>query len=403
MSLIKRGVGGKILRGPGGTISRCCCGTALTCELCPGWMSTISVDLIMPTIIYSGCIDGEYDSEIFSGTIALSLTNNSIIRTVLGVGDSACVWYSLIGRKLATIHKDGIYTYLGLHIFTGIESIGSYYGSVDIIECGSYGFAQKPMDAYSAIGYAIPISFDGIAPSNNILWQIIQLNRPDFPGQVTASDTDRPVSDWTLVVSDAWERRYEAVASGTFVLPDGWPVSPVMTWHSEWDCDCNEWGPAKSRGSAFSGDASPWTAISNGDAQITLLSYSVPGSCVLPDAICYYVWTTYYDCQSQTWSDVTLFERNLTGPESDWQNMGGMWQKITTSATAPSAPSTPPICYCDWMCDYDCATSTWGAPYMTYCYEGWGEMPWQVYGTQAYGTFTTGTTPSAPTEPGQCE
>lgn len=115
-----------------------------------------------------------------------------------------------------------------------------------------------------------------------------------------------------------------------------------------------------------------------------------------------YMYTTWYDCNSGAWSPVTQ-EVTCDPLTSGWVDYGsGLYVQITESASAPSNPSETPDCVCDWYCEYDCGTSTWGTPYVMSCYVGGSVTDWVITDTYAYCTVLKGTTPDAPAGTPSC-
>lgn len=419
---IKRGAGGNILRGPGGNISRCCCSGSL--PGCPDFQCNYGPVLIniypTMTLVTPPCDD--FYRHDFVGPYSLSRLSNSGLHDLLGSyffnGDPPedyVIFASTDGNGIIGVGMkcDGI---SGAQLFTCIVQSGSIVAAA----VSGLSFSEACADYFSGgiTFYGQPVVTDGQASRFHWVgyWQNIQLSSTYetmkhsmrcSPGLCSCNlivqssyPTTDSASDWTEVSPTFWEK----VTDGPVVTPAFTDISNYYYWRSYYDCTCGEWGMPELRCDETNED-DEWTWYpSEGFARIRNYGVynTVPSFPTLAAPTCYYTYTTSYDCGTSSWSAVTLSSVDVFGPSSDWQNMGGMWQKVTTTNTAPAAPSTPPVCYCDWICDYDCGSSTWGTPYMAYCYEGFGEMPWQIYGTQAYGTFSAGTTPDAPTEPGQC-
>lgn len=356
LAKLKRGAGGKLLRGPSGKLSRCCCETSGPCASCPAMPWTVVATFAYPFYIgaFDPTIGPEYNALLYGN---YTLTNPG----------GGCTWYYSSGNLR-------------------IEFGGSYH---------LYVHTVNDLDEVMA----------------SAAWRIDDRTCPEYCGTY-GLDSSGPAG-WAFSSNEMTSPRV-AMCGTLPELPER-----NFVWFADYNCTGGNWYftvPQPNQNAWIDGNlcwagAAPigWTSSSGISelCDIRGIRYSITEGVAIPDLptetpTCYYTWSVSYDCATQSWGAVTLAGVSTVGAASDWMDYGGTYQCVTTSATAPSQPATPPTCYCDWMCDYDCGTSSWGAPYLMYCYSGWGEMPWQVYGTQASCTVAAGTTPSAPTEPGQC-
>jgi hypothetical protein len=337
LELIKRGVGGKILRGPGWKISRCCCDTGI-CEI---------LTVNMPsTPGQSG------DFVLF---FPASYPRNLHIKYLYGSG------------------------YLGegsYNLWIGLTSETSWGANPPVTVAWLPGFDDSFIRASETeqVLYAIGKYADVSLPSGDVYVYVYDSAIDDNTGTldflVTSNECEPPdiwytytaaydcgTSSWSMtgasytltdpsVTLDIWEDVGMGMYSYT-TLSDNVPSFPtapacVCDWYSEYTCGVGWSEPMMFY--CYSGTASGWQ-VSGTSAYGSFAQGSTPDTPSTPP-ICTWEYYSSYACPDGPWSAPVYNGGPYTDREpSDWQINTTEAICTTTSATPPATgPAQPPEC-----------------------------------------------------------
>lgn len=175
------------------------------------------------------------------------------------------------------------------------------------------------------------------------------------------------------------------------------PVFSVR-WDANYDCMTQVWSLVSS---STTQNPHPWFEKTNGYYMINRNRYLTPDLPPVDDPSCFFYWTAWYDCMTQSWT-IYLDYVDSTGAVSDWSDEWGYYTRITDTPNTPPPPPSTPECFYYWSAFYLCPDGPWQGPNLDYVDSFGMETDWEIWGDFASRTTTSPTPPDLPIVPGEC-